>query len=219
MSVFKEKETSSGALPQTSVQTLSSFPCVFGKQLLPSWAHQLPVTPPQTEPHAVKTCCCYLSVFRPLSPEQRFSTRENLASWGTSVNVWGYIWLLQLSSRCWDINGQRWGILPNALQYTGQQKITHPPVSPNVPKYQTCWVWETSLQRHISASLWSAFQFSAVTVYQMPCHLEHESSRVHLLIPKSPFLDYRLLRSVPCIFGFYRAWHIERNKFFLILTM
>ena len=35
MFVFKEKETSSGAIPQTSVQTLSSFPCVFEDSYFP----------------------------------------------------------------------------------------------------------------------------------------------------------------------------------------
>lgn len=104
-------------------------------------------------------------------------------------------------------NGQRRGLLPKTLQHTEQWRITHPTVFPNVPKYQTCWVWETSLQRYVSASLRSAFQFSEVTVYQMSCHLEHGSSRVHLLTSKSPFLDYGLPRSVPCTFGFHCAWH------------
>lgn len=104
-------------------------------------------------------------------------------------------------------NGQRRGLLPKTLQHTEWWRITHPTVFPNVPKYQTCWVWETSLQRYVSASLQSAFQFSEVTVYQMSCHLERGSSRVHLLISKSPFLDYGLPRSVPCTFGFHCAWH------------
>ena len=73
LNVCVQRERDFRALPFPKlVYRLSSFPCVFGRHLLPSRAHQFSVTPPQREPHAVRHAAANF-LFSNLFPQSRGS--------------------------------------------------------------------------------------------------------------------------------------------------